>query len=585
MDFIKSIKKLIFNENENKKEIINKNKKQNNNNEDYPIEYYKYLFKSNYKSKKHLYKSKNESFIKIINPKEQLNSNLKIKVNKCNKNDIINISSNIKGNKNEKILEKVALSPIKKNKLELDEKNNNSNISFFYILKGAVIIIEDWWKNILIQKNKNKIIIKRCINNKNHKIFSKKYIKKSHNNLIKNKKPLNIYSNIKTKPFNRNININNNIIDLEKNKKNNNIVFKSSNSMNINHKINIFENVENKKDSILEDTVVNFDSGFCEFNEKENKEKEKIKKIMKFDEEIRKRKIYSSDKINDNRKKMVKENNKDMEDVIETKRENSIIYPINEIEHVVIEDICKNLDNNLKKNIEKEKKIMDYYNLTKIKKTKNINPINNIIINDSIEKKYKVENGINKIDIPSWEDPNNNMTPFISIEQNRELFNEIKSKIKGDLKKMNDEYESEISIIQNKYLLRENPLNDSSIYIKNSELKQNEVIRNVNIHIVPTKTKDIIKLNNLKNKNKNKMLNNSNNSNTIIQLDDEYESFTNLIDISDCKNEGHTSSFFNSMNKNEDLDKNINIENEKKSKKEYILNKLSKKKFENIYKN
>ena len=247
--------------------------------------------------------------------------------------------------------------------------------------------------------------------------------------------------------------------------------------------------------------------------------------------------------------------------------------------------ICKNLYNNLKKNIEKEKKIMDYYNLTKIKKTKNINPINNIIINDSIEKKYKVENGINKIDIPSWEDPNNNMTPFISIEQNRELFNEIKSKIKGDLKKMNDEYESEISIIQNKYLLRENPLNDSSIYIKNSELKQNEVIRNVNIHIVPTKTKDIIKLNNLKNKNKNKMLNNSNNSNTIIQLDDEYESFTNLIDISDCKNEGHTSSFFNSMNKNEDLDKNINIENEKKSKKEYILNKLSKKKFENIYKN
>ena len=33
-----------------------------------------------------------------------------------------------------------------------------------------------------------------------------------------------------------------------------------------------------------------------------------------------------------------------------------------------------------------------------------------------------------------WEDPNNNMTPFISIEQNNELFNKIKAKIKVNLK-------------------------------------------------------------------------------------------------------------------------------------------------------
>ena len=72
------------------------------------------------------------------------------------------------------------------------------------------------------------------------------------------------------------------------------------------------------------------------------------------------------------------------------------------------------------------------------------------------------------------------MTPFISIEQNRELFDEIKLKIKIDLKKKSDESESEISILQNKYLLRENPLNESSIYIKNSDIKQNEFIRNVN---------------------------------------------------------------------------------------------------------
>ena len=340
----------------------------------------------------------------------------------------------------------------------------------------------------------------------------------------------------------------------------------------------------------MEETVANFDSVFYEFDEKENnqsKEKEKIKKIMKFDEEIRNRKIYSSNKINNNRKRLIKENDrnyKDICDAIETKRESSIIYPINEIEHIVIEDIFKNIDKKVKKSIEKGK-IKDYCNISKSKriKTKNqINKINNN--NDSTEKKFQIEKGKKKIEIP-WEDLNNNMTPFISIEQNRELFDEIKSKIKIDLKKINDERESEISILQNKYLLRENPLNESSIYIKNSDIKQNEFIRNVNIHIIPTKTKDVIKLNNIN--DKNMLLNNSNNSNTIIPIDDEDESYTNIIDISDCKNDGHSSSFFNSINKNEDsnLEKKINCEKAKKPEKVYISNKLSKKKFENIYKN
>ena len=173
------------------------------------------------------------------------------------------------------------------------------------------------------------------------------------------------------------------------------------------------------------------------------------------------------------------------------------------------------------------------------------------------------------------------MTPFISIEQNNELFNEIKSKIKVNLKKINDENESEISIIQNKYLLRENPLNDSSIYIKNSDIRQNELIRNVNIHIVPTKVKEVSNINNFK----NRILNNSNNSITI-HLEDEDYGFSDLIDISDSKNDGHTSSFFNSIYKSEEIEKDKGKkENEKNSKKDIIVNKQSKKRFENIYKN
>jgi hypothetical protein len=585
MDFIKSIKKLIFNENDNKNKIKISNKSQNKPNDDYPMEYYKYIFKSNYKSKK-LKEKKDESLVKIIKPKEQINLNMKNKVNKRDKNEniICDTNSNILSNKNEKIIKIPELSPIKNRNFELYLENYNPNISFFYILKGAVLIIEEWWKIILIKKNKNKIVIKRCINNKNNKLFSKNYcdISKTHINSIIDKKYLKTNNRVNRKK--------NNLIDIEKHKQYKINPFKSSNSLNIKPKKNIFEKIENIKESFMEETVANFDSVFYEFDEKENyqsKEKEKIKKIMKFDEEIRNRKIYSSNKINNNRKRLIKENHrnyKDICDAIETKRESSIIYPINEIEHIVIEDIFKNIDKKVKKSIEKGK-IKDYCNISKSKriKTKNqINKINNN--NDSTEKKFQIEKGKKKIEIP-WEDLNNNMTPFISIEQNRELFDEIKSKIKIDLKKINDERESEISILQNKYLLRENPLNESSIYIKNSDIKQNEFIRNVNIHIIPTKTKDVIKLNNIN--DKNMLLNNSNNSNTIIPIDDEDESYTNIIDISDCKNDGHSSSFFNSINKNEDsnLEKKINCEKAKKPEKVYISNKLSKKKFENIYKN
>ena len=82
-----------------------------------------------------------------------------------------------------------------------------------------------------------------------------------------------------------------------------------------------------------------------------------------------------------------------------------------------------------------------------------------------------------KITIP-WDEQNkNNKTPIHSIIQNYELFQEIKSKIKFD----NDM----VSLMQNKNLLKENPFDESSIYINNSYLKQDELIRNVNVHIIP----------------------------------------------------------------------------------------------------
>ena len=176
MDVIKSLKNLFFNGNKNKDQILNKNKRQIEFNEEYSIEYYKNIFKSNYRLKK-LNKIDIEINQNFINPNKEKKENLsilKIKVNKCKKNDLSNFSINLKENKNEKIFKKATLSPVNKSKLKLNENNYDSNTSFFYILKGAVLIIEDWWKKILKIKNKNKIIIKRCINNKNYKIFSNK---------------------------------------------------------------------------------------------------------------------------------------------------------------------------------------------------------------------------------------------------------------------------------------------------------------------------------------------------------------------------------------------------------------------------
>ena len=176
MDVIKSIKTFLFSDNENKHQTINNKNNEIRSNKDFTNEYYKIIFKLNYNNKKKLNKDEygdNKIFINFLKQKEEKQSGLKIKVNKCNYNSQINIKSFIKDNKNEKIFKKTKFSTINKTKLNLNENYISSNISFFYILKGAVIIIEDWWKEILIRKRNNKIILKRNIKIKIMNYFHK----------------------------------------------------------------------------------------------------------------------------------------------------------------------------------------------------------------------------------------------------------------------------------------------------------------------------------------------------------------------------------------------------------------------------
>ena len=378
------------------------------------IRFHKYIFKCNYKKKK----EKGE-----------------------------NNSNNLKNNN--------------KNILEIISEKNGEDMNFFYILKGAIYVIEDWWKKILNKKETNKRVLQRNFNNKNYKIFCTTNYKNEF---------YHFENVLRTEP---NINTVNNINSNKNRNKNNNIFSRNDNSQKI--KLTKTANPQ-KNESIyqeqntLEETLINSDSCFFDFT---SYNKNNIDNVNDYNQKI-------------NKNIITKENNK-------TKRENSIIYPIKEINLMIRKDM-----NKIKE--KKNKKVFVNKNGNKI----------------SLKKDAEQDN----ITI-SWEEQNNKKTPNNSIEQEYELFREIKSKIKAD-KEM-------LSVMNNKYLLKENPFDESSIYINNSYLKQDELIRNVNVHIIPQEIKNI----SLK-----KNCNNSNNSNTIQNDDDEAPS-----------------SFLGNIYKNEEKDK------------------------------
>ena len=427
MNIIKTIKSIFFQKNDkiintyiNNENQITQNQKKSLLN--FSIDYYKYIFKSNYKNKKS-----------------------------------------------------------KKNSVTVQ------NFYFFYILKGAIYVIEDWWKKILIIKENRKKILQRNFNNKNYQIFH-------HKNKNNNKNKLSESRLIKSM----------NIQNIKK--------FEIKERKNDNNDINL-----NSEENT---TLINSESCFFDFNA--NNYNNVFKKENKLD--------------------IKKDNN-------ETKRDYNIIYPIKEIDIIIKKDLL----------IDKKKQNK--------KENLNIDKNNNIFCNNKIKSKKDFDR--DKITIP-LEEQNSDITYRNNAQQNYELFNEIKSKIKQNLKNSNKDSEI-ISLIQNKYLLKENPFDESSIYIRNSDLKKDELLRNVNIHLIPSVGRRI---------SLNKNMDNSYSSNIILNDDDyDYE----------------MPSLLNSFFLNEEVnDKNKNIIRINKEKSNFykkmkenirIHKKPSKTEFENIYKN
>ena len=459
MNIINSLKNIFFSQNDNKSDsnYIKVNTKTSNLNKiiltNFTKSYYKYIFKSNYKKKK----EKNENKTDII-----------IKVNKLQKNN-------------------------KEKKDQFNSRKNSVNKNFLYILKGAVYIIEDWWKKILDKKEYKKRMLHRNFSDKNYKIFCNKskttsmLISKNNSvnfkNLVKNN--TEVINTNKITNENKSINDLNNFIYY----RNNVIQKKEFKSVNLPKNESIF-----LEQNTYEDTLINSDSCFFDFTSNNN---QTIKET-----------IY----IHNPHKNNIKENNI-------TKRETNIIYPVKELNNLVKQDMKKySQKNKIKENINMNKYI------NKVKPQKKSDTDNITIL---------------------WEE-NNNRTLINTLEQNYALFNEIKKKIKLD--------SDILSLMQNNQLLKENPLDESSIYLNNSDLKQGELIRNVNVHIRLKKN-----------------CNNSNNSITIKNDDDQ-----------------NISSFLNE-NKNQEKikkskgDKN-NICKNYNDKNNHNKN-TNKMKFENIYKN
>ena len=461
MNLIKSFKNLFSspnNSNKSDSNYIKVNKKPKDINKkllkNYSINYYKFLFKLNYRRKKGNLENK---------------SGIIIKVNKNNKNN-------------------------KDNKKELLQEKNIVDKNFFYILKGAVYVIEDWWIKILKKNEIKRRVIHRNFNNKNFQIFNNK--KYSKTELIsKNQSPIKKVAKTKTNIINTNINKNINNTSCKKN----NILYRNydvkGQKMKSIKSANLPKNESLFQEQTLEETLINSDSCFFDFTSN-NQNSNEVNYFMNNN-------IY---------------NNLNTKDNNETKRENNIIYPIKEISNIIRKDLNKRLERKVVKN--------------------------NIRLNKGNDS------GQEKLTIP-WEEQNNNRSNVNSLEQHYELFKEIKSKIKLD---------SEILfLIQNNHLLKENPLEDSSIYINNSDLKRGELIRNVNVHIIQPGPKNI----SLK-----KNSNNTNISNTILNDDDVNYSY-----------------FLNTNNNNENNQEKTKIIKKEKNNFGKYKNSSNKMQFENIYKN
>ena len=461
-----------------------------------------------------------------------------------------------------------------KNSTETDKLDLAGKI---YILKGAIIIIEEWWKKI--KSKRNKIKNKKKIMNKNksynninnyYNFYPNKKTKEifidldsndliSKNNIIingsnntlkseskndnkkQNKLKLNIQNNyivdtrIKEKTnsntnnikFNNNINkttsFKNKIVDsykkIENNEKNKNE--KSFIKINENEKNKLSNNSNNKKINLYKNSET-------KINIKKN-EKTKIKKPIK--------KETKSNNINNN----INNNNKNSEYFNSTIN----IDSINKIRAKIYNAINKNKVNHIKNNRNNKNLQNNHISNTSNNKSTNFkssyNQINNIKIKNHLKNKNptkfvydfkdieKLNNSINSNQNINNKNKNKKEELYIKTNYDRDrkniMINTDRNKLSNstDVKSRNN---FEKINLKNKYKTVDNT--EIFLYNNNEETNDNKI--NNNIKYVESKENEIklTGLSNIKNNNNNGDKNNEKNDLVInINNDDNIISFRN----------------------------------------------------------
>ena len=420
-----------------------------------------------------------------------------------------------------------------KSNKNLNNKEKRKNDSLFlndkiYILKGAIIMIEDWWKDIKERKKKKKREKSKIKINLN-------YFSDLERN--KNERYTNIYSNeikknklVQSKSYNK-FKIRNKNVHKKPSKLNieNTYTIKSNNidNYNNNNKINLKLSSNNRNKS----TTINSNSkALNSYKPLESNEKNKNHKIIKISENEPDEKIMLNQGNNNNNKinqsKSLKAKKKKSRSKINNKKNNtnsnnvnnnnknnlytnhSINVYLDKIKAKIYNSLNKkdNIIKNRNKNLKKNNKVNDTCN----------NKSTNLITSKNKNFSSKEDNQINNLKIKNHL-KNGNTKEFVYdakdiIKMNKSLKNnEGKNKKKNKSKKMEKKPNLEIHIKTNYDVDRKEPiLNSGEINIpKKSEFKTindlDKIILGTNYNYTNENNNNNIEINLLNNEEEKEM--------------------------------------------------------------------------------
>ena len=402
-----------------------------------------------------------------------------------------------------------------KNK-ENNEKNMNL-VNKIAVLKGATLIIEDWWKRI--KRKRTEADIHKRIN-----LFNFDNNNNKNNDINKNINVVDINRELKENKEKNQL-LHNDSSEILKSNKNNN---ESSLSINSNNLEKINANINKKNSEINDNDITNNSKSFRKVNENHN--------------HINSSNLY---KKTFNKKPLIKNNNKRV----------NILYSSTMIESM--DRIKKGIFEDLNKNHYIKKKIKNKNNLgkkstndhTSLKNSMsfidNNQGINNLKMNNNLQKKYTTELRYDLKDIDKFNNQTNSYLE-LKMKKNKTKKNNMKKRL--ELVNKND---SDMSQKLNN--LNDNKRDNNSQVIN---LKENyNTVNNTNI-----KSQNLKNDNNLKNESKISELNNNHKKNKKFTIKQIYIDLDKNIN----DNESNNNDFNNSVNNKENPEENNEVENENK---------------------